>query len=261
MEKIEIKDVNVENIDDLINLCIPPEKIEDKLFTEGVGVKKRWISQVMNRYGNFAKLAYSNEKPVGIIQFLPKLEEKLIEITCIFVPEKENLRKGIGKMLLNALVEEAKGPKPYFDNDSALALIAWAFEVPGIYPQYEFYKKMGFKEASKDEPFLFYYPLKDGYIYTLKSKEYIAQEEDKGKALIFFDPTCPFCIYFSEKIIESLKEVSPDIYIRMINQFEEVEEIKKREKVSFCIVNQKPIESFFSDKENFQREVKEALEK
>jgi GNAT superfamily N-acetyltransferase len=261
MKKIEIRETNTENMDDLISLCIPLEKKEDRLFIEGAGVKKRWISQVMNRYGNFAKLAYSNEKPVGMIQFLPKPEEKLIEITCIFVPEKENLRKGIGKMLLSTLVEEAKEPKPYFDNDSALALIAWAFQVPGIYPQHEFYKKMGFKEASKDEPFSFYYPLKDGYTYTLKSKKYIPQEEDKGKALIFFNPTCPFCMYFSEKIIESLKEVSPDIYIIMINQFEEVEEIKKREKVSFCIVNQKPIESFFSDKENFQREVREALEK
>jgi hypothetical protein len=45
----------------------------------------------------------------------------------------------------------------------------------------------------------------------------------------------------------------------MINQFDESEEVEKRGKIFPCIVNQKPIESFFLDKENFQREVKEAL--
>ena len=194
-----------------------------------------------------------------MIQFLPKPDEKLIEITCIFVPEKENLRKGIGKMLLNALIEKAKESKPYFDNDTAFALITWAFQVPGRFPQHEFYKRMGFKQVSKDRPFLLYYTLKQGYIYVPEDKEYIPQEEDKGKALIFYDPSCPFCIYFSEKIKETLREVAPYLPIRMINQFEEPEEVKKRGKVSSCIVNQKLIESFFLDKENFQKEVAEAL--
>ena len=130
-----------------------------------------------------------------MIQYQPKPEEKLIEITCIFVPEKENLRKGIGKALLNALMNEMKKPKPYFDNEIPFALITWAFQVPGRYPQHEFYKRMGFKQVSKDEPFLLYYPLKQDYIYTPKDKEYIPQEEDKGMALIFYNPSCPFCIY------------------------------------------------------------------
>ncbi len=261
MGEIEMEEVDTENVEDLVNLCIPPEKKEDKLFIEGAEVKKRWTDQVIKRYGSCALLAYLNEKPVGMIQFLPRPDEKLIEITCIFVPEKENLRKGIGKMLLNALIEEAKESNPYFDNDSAFALITWAFQVPGRYPQHEFYKKMGFRQVSEDEPSLLYYPLKQGYVYAPKSEKYIPQEEDKGKALIFYDPSCPFCIYFSEKIKESLKEVAPNINIRMVNQFEEVEEVKKRGKISFCIVNQKPIASFFLDKGNFQKEVMEALKR
>jgi hypothetical protein len=35
--------------------------------------------------------------------------------------------------------------------------------------------------------------------------------------------------------------------------------VKRRGQVPFCAVNGKPIESFFMDKENFQKEVKEAL--
>jgi len=260
MKEIEIKDVNAGNVGDLINLCIPLEKREDELFIEGAKVKESWAIRVMKRYGSFAKLAYLDEKPAGMIQYLPKPEEKLIEIACIFVPKEENLRKGIGRMLLNALIEEAKKPKPYFENETPNALVTWAFQVPGTYPQHEFYKKMGFRQVREENPFLLYYPLKEGYIYTPQSKEYSPQEEDKGKALIFYDPACPFSVYFTEKIKENLREVAPDIPIRVINQFDDAEEVRKREEVSFCIVNQRPIESFFLDKENFQKEVREALE-
>ena len=45
----------------------------------------------------------------------------------------------------------------------------------------------------------------------------------------------------------------------MVNKFEEIEEVKKRGQVPSCAVNGKPIETFFMDKENFQKEVKRAL--
>jgi len=42
-------------------------------------------------------LAYLDSRPVGMIQYLPKLDEKVVEITCVFVPERGNFRKGIGR--------------------------------------------------------------------------------------------------------------------------------------------------------------------
>ena len=259
MVEVEIKDVSLENIDHLINLCIPPDKKNDPLFIEGMKVKRRWAVKALERYGSIAKLAYLNLKPVGLIQYQPKIEEKLVEIACIFVPEEENLRRGIGKSLLNALMEEVKKPKPFFDNDIPFALVTWAFEVPGRYPQHKFYQKMGFKRVREDDPFLLYYPIKEGYVYRPKEEKFNPQEEDKGKTLIFYDPSCPFCMYFSEQIKQSIREVAPDIPIRTINMFEEEEEVKKRGRVPYCAVNGKPITTFFMDKENFQKEVKEAL--
>ncbi|MFQ6083961.1 MAG: hypothetical protein ACE5WD_11490 [Candidatus Aminicenantia bacterium] len=47
--------------------------------------------------------------------------------------------------------------------------------------------------------------------------------------------------------------------VKMINESEEPKEVKKREKVSFCIVNAHPIKSFITDKENFLKEVRKAL--
>ena len=123
MVNIEIRDVDRESIDQLINLCVPLDKKDDPLFIEGVKVKRRWAVKVLEKYGSIAKLAYLNSKPVGLIQYQPKVEEKLVEVTCIFVPEEEYLRKGIGKSLLNALIEEAKKPKPFFGNDVPFALV------------------------------------------------------------------------------------------------------------------------------------------
>lgn len=259
--KLEIKNATLENLEHLINLCIPQDRKNDPLFLKGVEEKKRWGARAFQKYGAFAKIAYADSMPAGLIQYQPVQEEKIVNIDCIFVPEKENWRKGIGKALLRALMEDANKPSPIFNGDSALALVTWAFKVPERYPQHEFYQKMGFKRVREDDPFLLYYPLKKGYVYRPKEKKYVAQEEDKGKALVFYDPSCPFSIYFSEKIKDSLREVVPNIQVRMINRFEEEEEVKKRGQAPACAVNGKPIQTFFLDKENFQKEVKQALER
>ena len=259
-EKLTIRNVNSENIDQLISLCISPDKKDDPLFLKGMNVKKKWATQAIKRYGYIAKLAYLDSKPVGLVQYQPNSEGRLVEIGCIFVPEKENLRKGIGESLLGALIQEMKKPQQAFNNNVPLAFVTWAFQVPGRYPQHEFYQKMGFKKAKEDDPFLLYYPIKKGYVYRPKDKKFIPQKEDRGKAIIFYDPSCPFSIYFSEKIKESVREVAPDIPIRMVNKFEEIEEVKKRGQVPACAVNGKPIKTFFADKENFQKEVKGAIE-
>jgi len=259
MEGLEIKDVTLENVDALIDLCIPPERKNAPLFIEGKMMKKKWAAQAIERYGSIAKLAYLDSKPVGLIQYKLNWEERLVEISCIFVPDKKNLRKGIGSSLLKALMEDVKKKEKASGKNSFLALVTWAFQVPGFYPQHEFYQKMSFKRVNEDDPFLLYYPLEEGYVHTVKETAYVPQEEDIGKALIFYDPSCPFCIYFSEKIKESIREVAPKIPIRMINMFEEPEEVKKRGRVPYCAVNGKSIESFFMDKENFQKEVQKAL--
>lgn len=259
MEKLKIQDVTSKNIDDLVNLCMPAERKSDPQFVEGAKVKSKWATGALKRCGSIAKIAYLNSKPVGLIQYQPRLEERVVEIVCIFVPEKGNFRRGIGKSLLKALLEDVKKPQAFLENQIPNALITWAFKVPGWYPQHEFYQRMGFKKVKENDPFLLYYPLKKGYVYRPKEKKYILQKDDKGKALVFYDPSCPFVTHFTETIELLIKEVAPDIPIRRINKFEEPEEMKKRGQVSSCIVNGKAIQTFFMDRENFRKEVKQAL--
>jgi len=220
--------------------------------------KKEWITEAIERNGSIAKLAFLSSKPVGLIQYKPRPEEKLVEIECIFVPMKEHLGKGIGKSLLNALMEDVRS-KRILSGGVPLALITYAFEVPGWFPQHEFYMRMGFKEVRGDDPFLLYYPLEEGYVHVPKEEEFVPQEEDKGKALIFYAPSCPWAIYFSEKIKESIDEVAPDLPTRSIDMFWEQEEVRKRGKTPACAVNGIPIRSFFMNKESFQKEVRQAI--
>lgn len=261
MEFCKIKEVEPGEIDTLIYLCIPPERRDLPSFIEGAKVKRNWARKSFEMFGGIAKIAYLNGSPAGLIQYQPKPEEKLLEITCIFVPDKRNQQRGVGKALLTTLIEDARKPKPYFGDTSPLALVTWAFGVPGYYPQNMFYLKMGFKKVVENNPFMLYYPLKEGYVYQPKAGSFTPQPEDKGKALIFYDPSCPFCIYFAEQIKAAISEAAPSLPMRAINMFEEHDEVKKRGQVPFCAVNGKPITAFFLDKENFQREVKEALTK
>lgn len=228
MEFYGIKEVELEEVDSLIYLCIPQERRNFPSFIEGVKAKRNWAKKCFEMFGGIAKMAYLNGSPVGLIQYQPKPEERILEITCIFIPDKQNHQRGIGKALLNALIKDMEKPKQYFNNMPPLALVTWAFGVPGYFPQNIFYLKMGFKKVGERDPFLLYYPLKEGYVYHPKSENFTPQPEDKGKAVIFYDPSCPFCIYFAEQIKASISEVAPSLTVRMINMFEEREEVEKR---------------------------------
>jgi GNAT superfamily N-acetyltransferase len=259
LEFCKIREVEPEEVDSLIYLCIPQERRNVPTFVEGASIKRAWAKKSFQMFGGIAKMAYVDSKPVGLIQYQPKPEERLLEITCIFFPEAKNHRRGIGKALLNALIKDMEKPKPYFGNMPPLALVTWAFSIPGYYPQNMFYLKMGFKKAVESDPNLLYYPFKEGCVYQPKTGRFIPQAEDKGKALIFYDPSRPFCMYFAEQIKASIGEVAPSLPVRMINMFEEREEIQKRGQVPYCAVNGKPATAFFMDKENFQKEVKAVL--
>lgn len=253
---IKIRNISTENLDDLITVCIPEAKMNDPLILKGITAKRKWAHKILETYGSCAKVAYVGAAPVGMIQYVPNSDERIVTIQCIFVPDDQYNQKGIGSALLHALKEDMKTPKSYFDNSTPLALVAHAFDIPGLYPLHKFYQKRGFKAVHND-PYLVYYPIQKEYTYTKKAK-FTPLEEDEGKALIFYDPSCPFCISFSEKIKEAIQEVT-DIPIKIMNKAEDVQEVKKRGDVPTCAVNTKCIESFVTDKEKFQSEVLKAL--
>jgi len=264
MEKFRIEDITKENIKDLCLICIPPEKIDHPVFITGMEEKRKWAMEMLRRRGTFAKLAYEGPTAVGLIQYKPVPSEKVVYIYCIFVPEDNYLQKGIATKLFSSLKADMKKPKIWFDNKPALALVTRTFagEKPGQFSARLFFKKMGFKQVGEDPDFL-YYPLEEGFIYQPvkeKEAEYIPQEEDKGKVLIIYGPSfCPFSYFFLKKTEQTIKEIAPGISIQWIDSSKEPDEVRKRGNIEGCVVNTKPIKSFVLDKEDFQKEVTEAL--
>jgi hypothetical protein len=123
MEFCKIKEVEPEEVDSLIYLCVPPERRDMPSFVEGAKVKRRWAEKCFEMFGGIAKMAHLNGSPAGLIQYQPKPEKMLLEITCIFVPDRRNQQRGVGKALLKALIRDAEKSKPYFGDMPPLALV------------------------------------------------------------------------------------------------------------------------------------------
>ena len=70
---------------------------------------------------------------------------------------------------------------------------------------------------------------------------------------------CPFSYVFLKNAEQIIKEIAPGISIRRIDSSIESDEARKRGNIKGCIVNTKPIKLFVLDKEDFQKEVTEAL--
>ncbi len=262
MSSIQIVKLSEENLEELIYFCIPKERRKEEVFKKGQELKKEYMHYYLDKFKTGVKLAYIDKKLVGMIQYLPKPNELIIEIQCIFVPNETNQQKGIGKRLLQAVIEEMKEPKEYFNNQKPLALVTFAFQVPELYPQHIFYSKMGFQKIHEKNPYYLYYPLKKGYIYGSKVSEskFEALPKDKGKAIIIIDPFCPFCFFFAKDCERVIRTVKEDIKVDYINSFSQKKELEKRGGiVPSYIVNQKPIHAFYKEEEAFIKEVENAL--
>jgi len=266
MDEIDIKDLAEENIEDLCHVCVPPGKRDDLDFVKGVEEKKKWTAEMLQKWGSIAKVAYQGGAPVGMIQYKPIPEERIVHIDCVYVLPGECLRKGIATRLLSSLTEDAKKLTSWFNNNRPLGLVIKTFpgEDPGQYSAREFFTRKGFRQIGEDPDFL-YHPLKAGFVYRPVEKEdvtYVSQDEDKGKVLIVCGPNgCPFTYpYFLKRMEKHIREINPKVSIRWIDSAEEPAELRKRNiDVGDCIVNARLIQSFVLDEENFKSEVKAAL--
>ena len=69
MDEIDIKDLAEENIEDLCQVCVPPNKWHHPDWIKGVAEKKKWAVDMLRKWGSFAKVAYQDGAPVGMIQY------------------------------------------------------------------------------------------------------------------------------------------------------------------------------------------------
>jgi GNAT superfamily N-acetyltransferase len=161
--KVEIRDVNCENLDDfVVRACSP--RLDDsnhaQTLKEGGLKKKEWAKKALQTFGCSAKIAYLRDKAVGFIEFypmstfplLPKRDKRTMLITCILVHDRTLQKMGIGSTLVQALIEDLKHrPLPIFDGQKAeeIAIGSWGCHAgfPESRPRFRnFFFKNGFKE-------------------------------------------------------------------------------------------------------------------
>ncbi len=263
-EDIRVIEASEKNLDDLCNLCVSFEKRNNPDFMKGVELKKNWVEDMLRRWGSVAKIAYVEEAPAGLIQYVPIPDEMLVSIICIYVPQKEHWRKGIGRRLLTSLVEDMRNPKSWFGNESPSALITRPFsgEKPEQYPARSFFKDMGFKQVEED-PDLLYYPLKHGFVYRPVEQgesNYVPQQDDKNRIVIMYRPSfCPWGYVFLKRSEQEIEKIAPGVRVQWINSSEKPTEAEKRGISDGVIVNGRLIRSFVLNREAFIREVLAAL--
>jgi len=262
-ENIRIENLQDSNIDDLIYVC-SSKKLSDPVHQQGVKLKKQWLRKMLRNYGSCAKIAYYNEKPAAQILYYPEeadvtkayTRKNVLIISCIYNPTLEAQKKGIGTKLLQNLIQDVKQRKTCLGTHSCKFILARAFNTGEFLPMPEFYKKNGFIPTPEGD--MFYLRIEGDYEPTPSVGNYEPLPEDKDKAIIFYGSSCQFSYQFAKKIEELIREVTPNIKIEIINEWEKPEESIKR-KNWWLIVNAKPIQTFFMETEKFKNEIKQAV--
>lgn len=259
MSQIKIKDIDMKNLENLEGLCIPDELSDDPMFVEGNQLWKKWMRKNLEKYGSIGKIAYMDSEIVGAIQYIPKIEQKVVEIKCNFARE-DRRDQGTREALLKETIEEFERSKIYFEGEKAKALITYPFHGPRKdLRKRDFYLKNGFKQVSEDEDLL-YYPLIDGYEIFVEGEDIPIKNEDKDKAMIFCNSSCPYSIKEMNEALEELRRLDDEIPIKIIVPFEETEELSHIFSMPVCLVIKEKIIGYsFLDKEKFSEEVKKAL--
>ena len=78
MKGISVREVTNENVDELCRICVPPEKQMDPIFMTGMEPKREWALGMLERWSTCAKLAYRGSTLVGMIQYWPVPEQRVI---------------------------------------------------------------------------------------------------------------------------------------------------------------------------------------
>lgn len=163
---IVVKPVTLENLDEEMEPCleeIPSEKRGE--FSAYCQAKKSLFREASSKYGVCGFVAYLDNRPAGLIEFLPvdavpypeRKPKETMFILCVDV-RRDSQGKGVGRELLSHLIHYlAITPIRYFDGKKTRAVEVYVPQPNPKWPDYiqfptgskEFYEKFGFKLKKK----------------------------------------------------------------------------------------------------------------
>jgi hypothetical protein len=257
---IRVEDVSEDNLHDVFRVC-SHSKLEDPLQQKGMEIKERWLLGMLREHGPCTKIAYLDDRPVAQILFYPEgaapfikdPREDAVVLNCAYNPFPEARGKGAARALVESLVEDGRRGLPCNGGMRVSFIAAKPFNTGEGVSLEDFYARIGFEKAD-GEMFLEV----AGKYRPREESRYEPLPEDEGRALMFYDPKCEWGYPFAVRVKELLGEIDPGLSVELIDPWERPEEAVKRGN-QWLIVNGKVIESFWTEKDAFRREVEQAL--
>ena len=275
---LRIDDVSEENVEDVLEICSgdrPFASVDDPILEKGREIKRKWLFDMLERYGSCAKIAYLDEKPVAQILFYPEEtmpylhnpRKDVIYLKCIFNAFPKAQRKGVGGALLKALINECHTGLDCLGGRPCRFVVTLTFPLEGeihLITLSEFYSKYGFKKGHR-EMFL---EVKGKY-EPREIPGYRPLPEDRGSIVVAYNPDCELGYFRVTTIKDIFQGKYPNLPFEIFNSWEKPEEYKKRGGVWIrftggILVNAKILRNpcvFWADRKAFIRNVEEMLRK
>lgn len=249
-----------ENLEDTFRVC-SRNKLEDPKQRKGMAIKGQWLRRMLKEHGPVSMIAYLEGEPAAYVMYYP--EEALpydphprrgvLRVECIYNSAPEARGKGVGKALLNRLIAEAGKGLSCMEGECRF-MAAEAFNTGEGVSMGDFYLSNGFRRGEGE----LYYLIHGEYEAKIR-ESYEPREEDRGKAIVFYNRNCEYSYPFALRMEEALAEAVPDLPVVFVDMWESPGEAA-RSGASYLLVNARPIRSFIGDKEAFKAEVQRALE-
>jgi GNAT superfamily N-acetyltransferase len=257
---IVVRDVDEDNIEDVFRVC-SHNRLDDPLQRQGMEIKRRWMLRMLEEHGTCTKVAYIDGRPVAqilfypeeVAPFVPDPRDGAVFLRCAFNPFPEARGKGAASALMGSLIEDGRKGMPCLGGKQCSFIATEPFDTGIGLSLEDFYKKHGFIKAGRE----MYLEISGSYM-PRKELKYRPLTEDRGRAVVFYDPDCEWGYPFAVRVRDLLHEVEPDLPVELFDKWERPEEFIRRAGEEL-IVNTRIIQSFWTDRDAFRREVEQAI--
>lgn len=277
---MEIKNLNTDNLKDIVKPCICEEWVERvaektgvsiervrESLCKGAGLKIDWIKKRLP-LGYRAKIIYEQDNPIGFIDYLPiETQEEIAgqDITLIYcisiIPNSNYRGKGYGKFLLEEAEFDAK------NLSKGVAVVA--HNHPKWMP-FSFFANMGYKVVDERDGGIGeilmlkeFQPVEAPRFISQKYNYKVEPVSDKVVVEIFWSGGCPHNVLFVELLKDELNIFWDKVFIKEVFANDLSQDVIQKYGHDYGVyINGKPnFRLLGASRDEIHQEIKRILEK